>query len=251
MVIPLQNAKNTFLRALGTLLKKGWNKKGQSNIGHRWTIESPPDSCSWPRCKNKSVRRPKSLWWPPWWWINMRKQERHMFIFSIGVAWVSSCLLLVTTSVSWGLRHLKPIGNTFPNRNPCQESDYSKKTPTSNGSSLERPWRCNDAQCRLKPLYFFTVPRYQWTDELATTVSEPHWYVALYHFHGSWHKNKNYFTSSDPHHEISKQPRWHPPRCVFQPIAQALQRQVPLFCPKLKLSSRDIFWQSDILSRIS
>ncbi len=44
----------------------------------------------------------------------------------------------------------------------------------------------------------------------------------------------------NPHHDIPKQPRWHHPRCVFQQIAQALQRQVPLFGPKLMLSSRDL-----------
>ena len=54
---------------------------------------------------------------------------------------------------------------------------------------------------------------------------------------------KKCFTSSDPHHDISKQPRWDHPHCVFQPKAQALQRQVPLFCPKLILSSRDHHFQ--------
>ena len=41
---------------------------------------------------------------------------------------------------------------------------------------------------------------------------------------------KNYFTSSDPHHDILKQPRWHHPRRVFQPIAQALPRHVAWTC---------------------
>lgn len=83
-IIPFKMQKNKdFWGTLVILLKKGATL--EKRIEH-WVLESPPDSFSWPRCKNKSARRPKSLWWPPWRWINMRQQEHHMlalFFFNV------------------------------------------------------------------------------------------------------------------------------------------------------------------------
>ena len=84
------------------------------------------------------------------------------------IAWASFSFLLVTTSVNWGLNHLKPIGGTFWNRNPCQITE--NKPPTSTLSSLERPCRCNDARIGWNHFYFLTVSGYQRTDELVTTI---------------------------------------------------------------------------------
>lgn len=83
------------------------------------------------------------------------------------IAWASFCFLLVTTSVNWGLNHLKPIGGTFPNRNPCQ---ITENKPPSTLSSLGRPCRCNDARIGWNHFYFLTVSGYQRTDELVTTI---------------------------------------------------------------------------------
>ena len=100
----------------------------------------------------------------------MKKQEHDMLalFLSMWVAWATFCFLLVTTSVNWGLNHLKPIGGTFPNRNPCQITE--NKPPTSTLSSLERPCRCNDARIGWNHFYFLTVSGYQRTDELVTTI---------------------------------------------------------------------------------